>query len=70
MVPESSFIVKLNTRTKKIVWKYHLSTHNLWQDYQIAIIDVSIDRATHYFCNEELDHGSGRHFYSEIQHPA
>ena len=57
------------TRPKK-VWKFRLSAHNLWQGCQIAIIDVSLDRSTHYFGNEVLDDGSGRQFYSENQHPA
>ena len=52
------------------VWQFHLSAHNVWQGYQIAIIDVSLDRSTQYLCNGVLDDSSGRHFYSEIQHPA
>ena len=69
MVPEAIFIVKFNIRFKNLS-KFYLSPLILWQGCQIAIVDVLLDRSTHYFCNEVLDDGSGRHFYSKIQYPA
>ena len=35
-----------------------------------ACLDVSLDRFTQYLCNEVLFDCSGRHYHSEIQHPA
>ena len=69
VVPDAIFIVKFNTGLK-YVWKFHLSSHNLWQSCQIVDIDVSLDRSIEYFCNEVLDDDPGKHFHSEIQHPA
>ena len=55
---ESHFYSEIQYPASEKVWKFHLSAHNLWQGCQVTIIDV--------FCNEVLDDGSGRHFYSEI----
>ena len=50
--------------------KFYLGAYNFWQGFQIVNIDAWIDRSTQYICNNVLIYGSGRHFHSEIQHPA
>ena len=69
MVSNAIFVVKFNTWSQK-VWKFHLRAHNIWQGCQIVDIDALIDRSTQYICNNVLFYGSGRHFQSEMQHPA
>ena len=69
MVPDAIFIVKFNTRPKKLS-KFYLSSFILWQLCQILNIDVSLDRSIQYLSEKVLFDGSGSHFHSEIQHPA
>ena len=68
MVPEGIFIVKFNTRPLK-KRKFPFSALKLRQGCQIVDINVSFDRPIQYLYNEVIFDGSGRHFYSEIQHP-
>ena len=42
----------------------------LWWCCKIVDIDVLLGRAIQYFCSEVLFDAPGRHFQSEIQHPA
>ena len=69
MVPDAIFIVKFNTRPKKLS-KFYLSLSILWQGYQIVNNDVLLDRSIQYLSEKVLFDGSGSHFHSEIQHPA
>ena len=66
MVPEAIFIVKFNTRPQIKYENFHLSAHNLWQGYQIAIIDIPLDRSSQKLCNEVLNDGSESHFHRKI----
>ena len=69
MVPDVIFIVKFNTRPKKLS-KFYLSPLILWQGCQIVNIDVLLDRSIQYLSEKMLFDGSGSRFHSEIQHPA
>ena len=69
MVPDTIFIVKFNTRLKKIS-KFYLSPLILWQGCQIVNIDILLDRSIQHLSEKVLFDGSESHFHSEIQHPA
>ena len=69
MVPDAIFIVKFNTRLKKLS-NFYLSPLILWHGCQIVNIDISLDSSIQYLSEKVLFDGSGSHFHSEIQHPA
>ena len=69
MVPEAIFIVKFNTRLKRLS-NFYSSPLILWQGCQIVNIDVSLVRFIEYLRSEVLFVGLGSHFLSEIQRPA